>query len=372
VIGSEGVAGNGGSTSCVGSRLSNRLLFFDASGALDPRYGTDGIVDLPCGEAPNAIDWTAVSANGFEGVAVVDQAPAAPGGLQIYVAFQRALAGEGQDTRIGVYDVDSRSWRFYFYPLEPNPGGSAGNTFLSELLHVDGDLFAVIERDQGWAGEARNKTIRTFRLASGTPGGRGDPVEKSTAVDLLAGGFRFDQEKIEGLALGGGALWVTNDNDGGRAPTFFLKLDPALLGTSGQPSGPPDPVPGQDAIVLDEVNSQGADFIELYNHGDVAIDVAGWRLTDNDPTHVLVLPPGTTIAAHGFLLVEGDASTAPLHLTFGLGSADAAVLIAPNEVVVDQLTWQAHVATASRCSDGTGAFRTATAATPGAANACTP
>jgi len=229
VLASEGVAGNGGSTTCVGSKLSNRLLFFDANGALDPRYGSDGIVDLPCGTDPNAIDWTKVSGNGFEGLAVVDRTPGIPDGLEVYVAFQRALIGEGQTTRIGVYDVDARTWSFYFYTLEPNAGAAAGNTFLSELLHVDGDLFAVIERDQGFAGEARNKTIRTFRLATGTRGDRSDPVEKSTAVDLLARGFRFDQEKIEGLALGAGALWVTNDNDGGRAPTFFVKLDPALL-----------------------------------------------------------------------------------------------------------------------------------------------
>lgn len=257
VIANEGIAGNGGSTSCVGSRLSNRLMFFDRDGRLDPGHGTDGIVDLPCGDDVNAIDWTLVTGNGFEGVAVVDQAPTTPGGLEVHVAFQRALTGEGQDTRIGVYDVDGDSWSFYFYTLEPNPGGAAGNTFLSELIHVEGDLFSVIERDQGWAGETRNKTIRTFRLASGTAGDRSDPVEKSTAVDLLAGSFRFDQEKIEGLAVGGGALWVTNDNDGGRAPTFFVKLDPAVLGDTTEPTPPPEPVPGQGAIVLNEINSSG-------------------------------------------------------------------------------------------------------------------
>jgi DNA-binding beta-propeller fold protein YncE len=372
VIASEGTAGNGGSTTCVGSGQSNRLMFFDASGRLDPLVDSDGIVDLPCGEDSNAIDWTLVTGNGFEGVAVVDQAPTTRGGLEVYVAFQRALTGEGQDARIGVYDVDGQSWRFYFYTLEPDPGGSAGSTFLSELIHVEGDLFAVIERDQGIAGEAGNKTIRTFRLATGGLDEPGNPLEKSTAVDLLAGSFRFDQEKIEGLALGGGALWVTNDNDGGRAPTFFVKLDPAVLGDTTQPPPPPEPVPGQDAIVLNEINSQGADFIELFNRSDAPVSVAGWRLRDNDATHVFVLPPGTTIAANARLLIEGDSSTAPLHLTFGLGSADSALLLAPTGAVVDQHSWQAHVASASRCPDGTGAFISGTTATPGAANSCPP
>ncbi len=87
---------------------------------------------------------------------------------------------------------------------------------------------------------------------------------------------------------------------------------------------------------------------------------------------MFTLPPGTTIAAGGLLLIESDASTAPLHLTFGLGGADSAILLTPGGVLVDQHTWTTHVASASRCPDATGAFVAPTTATPGAANACTP
>jgi hypothetical protein len=51
-----------------------------------------------------------------------------------------------------------------------------------------------------------------------------------TVADLLTHPFRFDQEKLEGLALGGGDLWISNDNDGGEAINFLVKLDPAVLG----------------------------------------------------------------------------------------------------------------------------------------------
>lgn len=231
IVASEGIAANGGSASCVGSVASNRLLFFDANGRLDPAYGTGGIVDLPCGAQPNAVNWSTMTSNGFEGVTVVDTAPASAGGLVVYVAFQKALTNEGQLTRIGAYSVDTGTWDFYYYRLENNPGGAAGNTFLSELVHVDGDKFAVIERDQGWAGAATNKTVRVFRLSTGTANSIGDPVDKVTAIDLLTGPFRFDQEKIEGLALGGGALWVTNDNDGGTAANFVLRFNPSVLDT---------------------------------------------------------------------------------------------------------------------------------------------
>ncbi|XYI04246.1 esterase-like activity of phytase family protein [Sorangium sp. So ce1128] len=371
ILASEGGAGNGGSTTCDGSVLSNRILFFDDRGQIDPGYGDGGIVDLPCGGEANAIDWSTVRANGFEGIAVVDSAPSASGGLKVYVAMQRALTTEGQSARIGEYDVDTRAWSWYFYPLDANPGGPRGSTFLSELVHVDGDTFAVVERDQGWAGEAGNKTIRTFSLSSGTPNDIADPVDKALAYDLLEHPFRFDQEKIEGLALGAGGLWVTNDNDGGEALSFFLRLDASTLGVVSGAVDPVDPaVPGQDTVVINEVRSAGEDFVELYNHGTSAIDVSGWRITDSDPSHEIVLPAGTAVPAGGHLLIGGESSGEPIRLTFGLGSADSAVLYTPGGVAVDEHTWTGHVDTASRCPDGTGAFVAPAPATPGVANSC--
>lgn len=371
VLASEGGAGNGGSATCNGSALSNRLLFFDERGRLDAGYGARGIVDLPCGSEANAIDWSTVRANGFEGIAVVDGTPSASGGLKVYVAMQRALTTEGQNARIGEYDVDAGAWRWYFYPLDPNPGGPRGSTLLSELIHVGGDTFAVVERDQGWAGEAGNKTIRTFTLSSGTPNDIADPVDKALSYDLLEHPFRFDQEKIEGLALGAGGLWVTNDNDGGEALTFFLRLDASVLGPVGGGGDPVDPVDTSSAtIVINEVRSAGEDFVELYNHGTSDVDASGFRITDSDPSHELVLPVGTTVPAGGYLLIHGESSDEPIRLTFGLGSADSAILGTPGGAVVDEHTWSSHVDTASRCPDGTGAFVAPAPATPGAANSC--
>jgi DNA-binding beta-propeller fold protein YncE len=372
IVASEGIAGNGATAACVGSLLSNRILFFDRLGRLDPAYGADGIVDLPCGDDENAIDWTTVRANGFEGLTVVDTTPSASGGLKVYVAIQRGLVGEGQATRIGEYDVDTGVWNFYFYTLDPNPGGTAGNTFLSELTHVHGDTFVVVERDQGWSGEAGNKTLRTFSLSTGVVNDIASPVEKVLRVDLLAHPFRFDQEKIEGIALGGGSLFVTNDNDGGEALNFFLRLDPSvLLGAIDAPPGEEEPpfVDGQDVLRINEVNSQGDDFIELVNTGSATVDLSGWKITDNDPTHVFVLPAGTVVGPGQLVLVSGEGGPEPA-LTFGLGSADAAILYTPFDVVVDEHTWVSHVASASRCADGVGAFVAPTTATPGAPNAC--
>jgi hypothetical protein len=497
IVATEGTAGNGGGgATCTGGPTSNRILFFTAAGSLDSSYGVGGIVDLPCGTDPQAFDWSLMGSNGFEGVTVVDATPGSAGGLKVYVAFQRPLTGEAPDTRIGEYDVDSETWSFYFYPLDPDVGGPSGNTFLSELIWVEGVRFAVIERDQGYAAAALNKTIRTFTLSSGAVNDVADPVEKTLTVDLLAAPFRFDQEKLEGLAFGGGSLFVVNDNDGGTAQSFFLRLSPHVFGASGTPfeiapdvvisevnstgtspdfvelhnreSGPVDvgdwvledggggthtiaasttiaangyllldalsfglgsadsvtvrtalgtlvgshawtahvssesrcgssglvfwptngmngaglPTPGaandctgptvagEADVVVNEVNSSGNDFVELYNTGLATVDLSHWKITDSDPTHVLVLPVGTMITAGGYLVIEGDWTTTPPALSFGLGMGDSVILYSPYDQEADNQTWSGHAATASRCPNGTGALLNPTTDTKGALNSC--
>jgi hypothetical protein len=85
------------------------------------------------------------------------------------------------------------------------------------------------------------------------------------------------------------------------------------------------------------------DWVELYNAGDVAVNVGGMYLTDNlsQPTKWRIpadTPPATTIAAHGYLLIwtDGDTSDTGLHASFrlsdegeeiGLYAADGVTLI---------------------------------------------
>jgi hypothetical protein len=129
-------------------------------------------------------------------------------------------------------------------------------------------------------------------------------------------------------------------------------------------------VPGAELIVINEVNSQGDDFVEFYNLGSEPVDVGGWKFTDNDETHVYVIPSATVIEAGSILLIEGEGSGGALSLPFGLGSGDSAILYTPFDQVVDQHSWTAHVASTSRCPDGTGVFLAPTTPSPGANNAC--
>jgi hypothetical protein len=121
-------------------------------------------------------------------------------------------------------------------------------------------------------------------------------------------------------------------------------------------------------VVVNEVESNGGtpgDWIELYNRGTTAVNLAGFVVKDNDDSRTTTLPAGTTIAAGGFLVIE------EAQLGFGLGAADAARLFDPAGVLVDTYTWTAHATTTyGRCPDGTGPFSATAFSTKSAANDC--
>ncbi|HEY5937514.1 MAG TPA: lamin tail domain-containing protein [Kofleriaceae bacterium] len=123
-------------------------------------------------------------------------------------------------------------------------------------------------------------------------------------------------------------------------------------------------------VVANEVESNGGvpgDWIELYNDSPTAADVSGWRLLDNDNTHVYVLPAGTTIAGGAYFVVDESS------LGFGLGGADAVRVQDASGAAIDSHAWTAHAVTSyGRCPDGSGAFQTTTVTTKGAANDCRP
>lgn len=124
-------------------------------------------------------------------------------------------------------------------------------------------------------------------------------------------------------------------------------------------------------VRINEVESNGdaTDWAELHNAGTAAVDISGWKFLDNDDTHTPgVIPPGTTIAAGGFYVIDE-----PL-FSFGLGSADSARLFLPDgTTLVDSYSWTSHApVTYGRCPDGTGPFVATASSTKGAPNYCSP
>lgn len=129
---------------------------------------------------------------------------------------------------------------------------------------------------------------------------------------------------------------------------------------------------GADDIVINEIESSGGtpgDWVELYNTGTGPVDLTGWVLRDNDDSHTLTLPAGSSIGAGEYFTIDTEAGNG-----YGLGANDSVRLYLPGgTTIVDQHTWVGHAATTyGRCPDGTGDFITTFSSTKGAANDCSP
>lgn len=122
---------------------------------------------------------------------------------------------------------------------------------------------------------------------------------------------------------------------------------------------------------INEVESDGdarGDWVELYNPSATALDLSGVIVSDDDNTHRLTFPTGTTIPAQGYrALVTNDTTVTG---NFGLGDADSARLFAPGTTdlatatPIDTHAWTTHAAaTYGRTTPGAGRWETTRAGT---------
>lgn len=125
-----------------------------------------------------------------------------------------------------------------------------------------------------------------------------------------------------------------------------------------------------DDIVINEIESNGdpaGDWIELANRDtDNELDISGWTLIDDDPTHEpIVFPEGATIESGGYLVQITDQD--PDY--FGLGGDDTVTLRDAAGTIVDSTTWDGHSpASWGRIPDMTGDFAVTGESTRGGAN----
>ncbi|ROS26178.1 Ig-like domain-containing protein [Cellulomonas sp. PhB150] len=181
-------------------------------------------VALPAEVAAGLDKW------GIEGVTTVNDAA----GEHVWVALQRGLStdpgGLAGSARLGRYDVATQAWAWFAYPLETTSvtGDWLG---LSEVVAVDADTLAVIERDKLNGPSAQVKRIYTVDVPADPAPGAVAPLTKKRAHDVLpdlratAG---WTQEKLEGLTIGiDGQVYAITDNDGvldATGETVFLRL----------------------------------------------------------------------------------------------------------------------------------------------------
>jgi hypothetical protein len=196
----------------------------------------------------------------------------------------------------------------------------------------------------GQAGTAMGGTT------GGTAGSGGDQVGGHAGSESVDGGSG-------GEAMGGAGNDVPLGGAGGAGGEGG--------GGQGGQGGSNDPATNT-TVKINEVRSDGGtDFVELYNSG-AAIDIGGWHFRDSDPTHGYTFAANTVLAQNAYLALQDDASG----FDFGLGSNDSVVLYDAADNIVDTYVWTAHVNTASRCPNGTGAFITGRTQTQGLANDC--
>ncbi|NYG58491.1 hypothetical protein BJ980_001414 [Nocardioides daedukensis] len=134
---------------------------------------------------------------------------------QVYVALQRAIAGETR-ARIGRYNVADKTWDWFGYALDET---TAENDWigLSEITVLDKNSVAVIERDKLNGPDAQLKRVRVVNVST-KPTKDVVPVTKAEAIDVLPELRKFNgwtQEKLEGLAITrDGRVFSVTDNDG--------------------------------------------------------------------------------------------------------------------------------------------------------------
>ncbi|MEO7996338.1 MAG: lamin tail domain-containing protein, partial [Gemmatimonadaceae bacterium] len=176
-------------------------------------------------------------------------------------------------------------------------------------------------------------TRKTYRIATM----KGSTVLSTVLVDIIRG------------------RWALSRNDGTLAPLVAATNLPIQFHVA------------LPTIVINEVESNGdavGDWVELTNTGSAPVDLSGFVIKDDDPTHSYTIASGTSILPGQFMAFY-------VYQSFGLGAADMARVFTPNGALVDSYAWTAHAATTyGRCPDATGAFTTMTTVTRGAANDC--
>jgi hypothetical protein len=195
------------------------LLAVGADGALEQE------IPLPDAAYEQAIRF------GFEGVTTRGEGD----DEQVVVAVQRAWKDDPKDSaKLAIYSPAQDSWSFVRYPLEAPKSERGGWVGLSEITYLDGDRFALIERDNQPGDYAAIKTITVISLDGVIPAAWDEElpvVEKQVAIDLLPAmqaSKGWISDKPEGFAItADGRVFAVTDNDGvddASGETLFLRL----------------------------------------------------------------------------------------------------------------------------------------------------
>lgn len=147
---------------------------------------------------------------GLEGIAYD------PAGYLV-ACLQRAW-GDNKGALILKYNLATEVWNYFQYPLDTPTSQNGGWVGLSDISHVEKDIYFVLERDNQGGPDAAIKKIYAINLADYPMAEDGEMILKEEVIDLLPevstkiGGLAL--EKIEGMGFDGSSWFILNDNDG--------------------------------------------------------------------------------------------------------------------------------------------------------------
>ncbi|NPD84562.1 T9SS type A sorting domain-containing protein [Lentimicrobium sp. L6] len=98
------------------------------------------------------------------------------------------------------------------------------------------------------------------------------------------------------------------------------------------------------SIIYDPDFDESSDWVEIYNNSSGEVNLSNYSLTDNlDEPGKWSFPSGTTIPAHGFLIIWADGQDTGLHTSFKLSSDGEEIgLFDENQNMVDSLVFPAQ------------------------------
>lgn len=354
--------------------LNDRLLWMDSQWLVQPKFSQNGGEILPgfqlsvTGSAGGTVYYTTDGSDpralggGLSPSAIAYAGPIALGGNTKVIARLKnntvtaSLEDDWSAPSTSVFVVDAPDLivsEIMYNPADPgpNPGGFVRDDYeFIEVTNVGGTPLNV----NGYkftngvaftfpnvviaAGESRvvvrNAVAFALRYPSVTPlgtltgeldnAGEGITLVDNVGVTLFDGKYEDDWEPHtdgEGFSLvttyeapNGGALFNVGDASDKWRASQFVHGNPGTT-DAGIQSG---------SVVINEVMTNGGDWIELHNRSASAIDLGGWYLSD-DSTNLrrYEIAAGTTIPAGGYLVFTqanhfGNAADPGAHVLFGL------------------------------------------------------
>jgi len=282
----------------------------------------------------------------------------------------------------GRYPDGGATWR----TLTPTPGGTNRQPppNVSHLAHVPAvpiagqpvDIIALIQDDGAILSATLHYTVNSGLGIGNWELGIGDSFFVSSPMFPIAGVLY--QAEIPGQADGiDVSYYVTAQDDEGELTIYPGGAPTATYGYRVGYAPPPvfiNEFLASNASVNTDEWGEYEDWVELYNAGDIPIDVGGMVLTDDlsRPTKWRI-PGGTVIPAGGFLLVwtDDDESDGPLHTNFHLSKDGEEIgLFDHDGARIDSVVFgpQATDVSMGRTPDGGAAWTTFDPPTPGKSN----